>query len=82
MNPPSVKVPAAVYRMEMVFPPLVGTHDILLVPSCFHHATWNDHWLLPLLCRASGVTVKLCGGPVGAEEKRMLYIIAGWPANM
>ena len=28
------------------------------------------------------VTVKLCGGPVGAEEKTVLYIIAGWPSNM
>ena len=49
----------------------------MIIPCCMVETGDQEN----VMFRALEVTVKLCG-PVGAEEKRMLYIIAGWPSNM
>ena len=70
MNPPSVKVPAAVYCMVMVLPPPTsGTQEReypVITPLRRVGAGGDQE---NVMFRAPGVTVKLCGAPVGAGEE-------------
>ena len=73
MNPPCVKVPAAVGCMEMLFPPPAsGTQEReypVITPLRKVGAGGDQENVMFL---APGVTVKLCGGPVGAGNKNIL----------
>ena len=76
MNPPSVKVPAVVYFMEMVFPVLAsGTQEReyrVITPSRSVGTAEDQENVIFL---APGSTVKLCGGPVEAGKgSRIRYI--------
>ena len=71
MNPPSVKVPAAVYCMKMVFPPPTsGTQERkypVITPLRSVGAGKDQENVTFLALR--WVTVKLCGGPLGAGDE-------------
>ena len=51
----------------------------MIIPCCKLEAGGDQENVMFL---SSGMTVKLCGGPVGTEDKRVLNAIARWPSNM
>ena len=67
MNPPSVKVPAVVYCMEMLFPPPAsGTQELVIAPLRRMGAGGDQENVIFLVPE---VTVKFSGGPVGTGEE-------------
>ena len=69
MNPPSLKVPAAVYWMVTLFPPPTsGTHEreYPVITPLRRLGAGRDQENITLL--APGVDKKPRGGPVGASE--------------
>ena len=71
MNPPRMKVPAAVYCMVMLLPPPAsGTQEreYPVITPLRRVGAGGDQENVMFL--ALGVIMKLCGGPVGAKKKK------------
>ena len=71
VNPPSVKVPAAVYCMEILFlPPATGTQERKYPVITPLHRVGAGGEQENVMFLAPRVTVKLPGGPVGTGNGR------------